>query len=61
MLQRLLLDPADRKTLYALVEDDVYRSTDGAETWVPLRSGASRFRSPSPRIPLILVRCSWIG
>ena len=40
-VQRLLLDPADRKTLYALVEDDVYRSTDGAETWVPLRSGVS--------------------
>jgi photosystem II stability/assembly factor-like uncharacterized protein len=35
-IQRIILDVANRRTLYAASEDDLYRSTDAGEHWSPL-------------------------
>jgi photosystem II stability/assembly factor-like uncharacterized protein len=38
-VHRLRLDRGDRKTLFALAEDDIYRSSDAGEHWIPLGTG----------------------
>lgn len=42
--QKLLGDWRDRRTLYAAMEDDLYRSRDGAESWEPLHVGADQIQ-----------------
>jgi photosystem II stability/assembly factor-like uncharacterized protein len=41
-VQKLAMDSADRRILYAAAEDDLYRSTDAGDSWGPLKVGASQ-------------------
>jgi photosystem II stability/assembly factor-like uncharacterized protein len=43
-VQKLLGDRRDRRTLYAAMEDDLYCSRDGAESWEPLHVGADQIQ-----------------
>ena len=57
-VKKILIDVNDRKTLYAVAEDDVYKSTNSGEQWVPLHTGlpdiqALAQNSKSPRSLII--------
>lgn len=39
-VKNVAIDRKDRRTLFAAAEDDLYRTSDGCEHWVPLRVGA---------------------
>jgi photosystem II stability/assembly factor-like uncharacterized protein len=41
----VIIDRRDRRTLYVATEEDLYRSTDGAENWSPLNVGAPGMRT----------------
>ncbi len=39
-VQKLAMDPTDRRILYAAAEDDLYRTSDAGDSWEPLNVGA---------------------
>jgi photosystem II stability/assembly factor-like uncharacterized protein len=44
-IQRIIMDRRDRRVLYAASDDDLYRSTDAGEQWIPLHAGGPEILS----------------
>jgi photosystem II stability/assembly factor-like uncharacterized protein len=44
-VKKVVIDVNDRKKLFAVGEEDVYRSTDSGEHWVPLNAGLTDVQS----------------
>ena len=44
-VKKVVIDVIDRKSLFAVGEEDVYRSTDSGEQWMPLHAGLADVQS----------------